>query len=56
MMAQPGILRQSITPPSRGTSVFWRDRHFDFDTDGRRFYFTVDDRQSDGWVAEIAKR
>jgi TolB protein len=28
----------------------------DFATDGRRFYFTIEDRQSDIWVAEIAKR
>ena len=28
----------------------------DFATDGRRFYFTIEDRQSDIWVAEITKR
>ena len=56
MMARPGMLRQSSTPPPREISVFWRDRQFDFATDGRRFYFTVEDRQSDVWVAEIAKR
>ena len=25
----------------------------EFATDGRRFYFTVDDRQSDVWIAEL---
>ncbi|MFL5615201.1 MAG: protein kinase domain-containing protein [Gemmatimonadaceae bacterium] len=29
---------------------------FEFASDGRRFYFTVEDRQSDIWVAEIARR
>ena len=29
---------------------------FDFASDGRRFYFTVEDRQSDIWVAEVSKR
>jgi eukaryotic-like serine/threonine-protein kinase len=28
---------------------------FDFASDGRRFYFTVEDRQSDVWVAEVAR-
>jgi len=28
----------------------------DFDTDGKRFYFPVEDRQSDVWVAEIIKK
>ncbi len=28
----------------------------DFDTDGRRFYFTIEDRESDLWVAEIERR
>jgi serine/threonine protein kinase len=32
----------------------WSSNRFDFATDGRRFYFTVEDRQSDLWVAEIA--
>jgi serine/threonine-protein kinase len=34
----------------------WSSNRFDFATDGRRFYFTVEDRQSDVWVAEIARR
>ena len=29
---------------------------FDFASDGRRFYFTVEDRQSDVWVAEVTRR
>ena len=29
---------------------------FDFATDGARFYFTIEDRQSDIWKAEVAKR
>jgi Tol biopolymer transport system component len=29
---------------------------FDFASDGRRFYFTVEDRQSDIWVAEVSRR
>lgn len=29
---------------------------FEFASDGRRFYFTVEDRQSDIWVADIARR
>ena len=29
---------------------------FEFASDGRRFYFTVEDRQSDIWVAEVARR
>jgi Tol biopolymer transport system component len=29
---------------------------FDFASDGHRFYFTVEDRQSDIWVAEVSKR
>ena len=28
---------------------------FEFASDGRRFYFTVEDRQSDIWVAEVAE-
>lgn len=28
----------------------------DFDTDGRRFYFTIEDRQSDLWIADIVRR
>jgi Tol biopolymer transport system component len=29
---------------------------FEFASDGKRFYFTVEDRQSDIWVAEVARR
>jgi eukaryotic-like serine/threonine-protein kinase len=29
---------------------------FEFASDGKRFYFTIEDRQSDIWVADIAKR
>ncbi|MES2521652.1 MAG: protein kinase [Gemmatimonadota bacterium] len=29
---------------------------FDFASDGKRFYFTIEDRQSDVWIAEVAKR
>lgn len=29
---------------------------FEFASDGKRFYFTVEDRQSDIWVAEVAAR
>ncbi|MFL5582584.1 MAG: protein kinase domain-containing protein [Gemmatimonadaceae bacterium] len=29
---------------------------FDFASDGKRFYFTLEDRQSDVWVAEVARR
>ena len=29
---------------------------FDFASDGRRFYFTVEDRQSDIWVADVSRR
>ena len=29
---------------------------FEFASDGRRFYFTVEDRQSDIWVAEAIRR
>jgi serine/threonine-protein kinase len=28
----------------------------DFDTDGKRFYFSIEDRQSDIWVAEVIKK
>ena len=31
----------------------WSSNRFDFASDGRRFYFTVEDRQSDVWVAEV---
>jgi Tol biopolymer transport system component len=34
----------------------WASNRFDFASDGRRFYFTVEDRQSDIWVAEVAGR
>ena len=34
----------------------WSSNRFDFASDGRRFYFTVEDRQSDIWVAEVAVR
>jgi Tol biopolymer transport system component len=34
----------------------WSSNRFDFASDGERFYFTVEDRQSDVWVAEIAGR
>jgi hypothetical protein len=29
---------------------------FEFASDGARFYFTLEDRQSDIWVAEIVTR
>jgi Tol biopolymer transport system component len=29
---------------------------FDFASDGKRFYFTIEDRQSDIWVADVARR
>jgi hypothetical protein len=29
---------------------------FEFASDRRRFYFTVEDRQSDLWVAELVRR
>jgi Tol biopolymer transport system component len=29
---------------------------FDFASDGRRFYFTIEDRQSDVWIADVARR
>jgi Tol biopolymer transport system component len=29
---------------------------FEFASDGKRFYFTIEDRQSDIWVAEVARR
>jgi hypothetical protein len=28
----------------------------DFHTDGKRFYFSIEDRQSDIWVAEVIKK
>jgi serine/threonine protein kinase len=28
----------------------------DFDTDGRRFYFAIEDRQSDVWVADLERK
>jgi Tol biopolymer transport system component len=34
----------------------WSCNRFDFASDGTRFYFTVEDRQSDVWVAEVARR
>jgi len=36
--------------PTRGSN------RFDFATDGKRFYFTIEDRQSDIWVAEVMGR
>ena len=27
----------------------------DFTSDGKRFYFTIDDRQSDVWIAALAR-
>jgi Tol biopolymer transport system component len=36
--------------PARATN------RFEFASDGKRFYFTIEDRQSDIWVADIAKR
>jgi Tol biopolymer transport system component len=33
----------------------WSSNRFDFTTDGRRLYFTVEDRQSDVWIAEITR-
>jgi len=32
----------------------WSSNRFDFASDGRRLYFTVEDRQSDVWVADVA--
>ena len=29
---------------------------FEFASDGKRFYFTIEDRQSDIWLAEVARR
>jgi len=29
---------------------------FDFASDGKRFYFTIEDRQSDIWLAEVVRR
>jgi Tol biopolymer transport system component len=29
---------------------------FEFASDGRRFYFTIEDRQSDIWIADVAVR
>jgi Tol biopolymer transport system component len=29
---------------------------FEFASDGKRFYFTIEDRQSDIWVAEVTRR
>lgn len=34
----------------------WSSNRFDVASDGKRFYFTVEDRQSDVWVAEVARR
>jgi dipeptidyl aminopeptidase/acylaminoacyl peptidase len=34
----------------------WSSNRFDFASDGRRLYFTVEDRQSDVWVAEVVRR
>jgi Tol biopolymer transport system component len=34
----------------------WSSNRFDFASDGRRFYFTVEDRQSDVWLAEVGGR
>jgi hypothetical protein len=36
--------------PSRASN------RFEFASDGRRFYFTVEDRQSDLWVADVRTR
>lgn len=33
----------------------WSSNRFDFASDGKRFYFTVEDRQSDVWVAEVTR-
>jgi serine/threonine-protein kinase len=32
----------------------WTSNRFDFATDGRRFYFTVEDRQADVWIASTS--
>jgi Tol biopolymer transport system component len=34
----------------------WSSNRFDFASDGSRFYFTVEDRQSDLWLADVARR
>lgn len=39
-----------FTDPARPSN------RFDFASDGKRFYFTIDDRQSDIWVAEVKQR
>jgi Tol biopolymer transport system component len=31
----------------------WASNRFDFASDGKRFYFTVEDRQSDIWLADV---
>jgi Tol biopolymer transport system component len=41
-------------PLVRFDDPVWSSNRFDFASDGRRFYFTVEDRQSDLWVAELA--
>jgi Tol biopolymer transport system component len=33
----------------------WSSNRFDFASDGKRFYFTVEDRQSDIWIADVEK-
>jgi eukaryotic-like serine/threonine-protein kinase len=34
----------------------WSSNRFDFASDGRRLYFTVENRQSDVWVAEVVRK
>ncbi|HET9985897.1 MAG TPA: protein kinase [Longimicrobiales bacterium] len=34
----------------------WASNRFDFASDGKRFYFTVEDRQSDIWLADVVGR
>jgi hypothetical protein len=46
---RPRLLAR-LDDPARASS------RFEFASDGKRFYFTVEDRQSDIWVAEVAGR
>jgi Tol biopolymer transport system component len=47
---RPPRLLARFDDPARASN------RFEFASDGRRFYFTMEDRQSDIWVAEVAKR
>jgi serine/threonine-protein kinase len=49
MGGRPRLLLR-FEDPSRASN------RFEFASDGRRFYFTVEDRQSDVWLAEVASR